>query len=101
VPDVDWLLEKIQGFIDSGVLQGQYDRVWVNPDCGLKTRRWAEVIPSLKNMVEAAAVMRGRLVAAAGATPEGGKAAAAATAATAAAKVAAPAGTSCSARCCH
>jgi 5-methyltetrahydropteroyltriglutamate--homocysteine methyltransferase len=64
VPDVDWLLEKIQGFVDSGVLRGQYDRVWVNPDCGLKTRRWAEVIPSLKHMVEAAAVMRARLAAA-------------------------------------
>jgi 5-methyltetrahydropteroyltriglutamate--homocysteine methyltransferase len=64
VPEVDWLLEKIQGFVDSGVLKGQYDRVWVNPDCGLKTRRWAEVIPSLKHMVEAAAVMRARLAAA-------------------------------------
>lgn len=64
MPEVDWLLEKIQGFVDSGVLRGQYDRVWVNPDCGLKTRRWAEVIPSLKHMVEAAAVMRARLAAA-------------------------------------
>ena len=26
--------------------------LWVNPDCGLKTRRWEEVIPALKNMVE-------------------------------------------------
>ena len=32
--------------------------LWVNPDCGLKTRGWAEVEPSLKNMVEAAKVMR-------------------------------------------
>ena len=31
VPDVDWLIEKIQGFVDSGVLKGHYDRVWVNP----------------------------------------------------------------------
>jgi 5-methyltetrahydropteroyltriglutamate--homocysteine methyltransferase len=30
----------------------------VNPDCGLKTRRWEEVIPSLKNMVEAAKIVR-------------------------------------------
>ena len=28
--------------------------LWVNPDCGLKTRRWEEVIPALKHMVEAA-----------------------------------------------
>lgn len=58
---MDWLLEKIQGFVDSGVLRGQYDRVWVNPDCGLKTRRWAEVVPSLAHMVQAAALMRARL----------------------------------------
>jgi 5-methyltetrahydropteroyltriglutamate--homocysteine methyltransferase len=32
--------------------------LWVNPDCGLKTRGWAEVEPSLKNMVEAAKTMR-------------------------------------------
>lgn len=25
--------------------------LWINPDCGLKTRRWEEVIPALKNMV--------------------------------------------------
>jgi 5-methyltetrahydropteroyltriglutamate--homocysteine methyltransferase len=30
------------------------DQIWVNPDCGLKTRRWDEVVPALKNMVEAA-----------------------------------------------
>ena len=34
------------------------ERLWVNPDCGLKTRTWAEVIPALKNMVEAARVLR-------------------------------------------
>jgi 5-methyltetrahydropteroyltriglutamate--homocysteine methyltransferase len=28
-------------------------RLWVNPDCGLKTRSWEEVRPALKNMVEA------------------------------------------------
>ncbi|GBD07217.1 5-methyltetrahydropteroyltriglutamate--homocysteine methyltransferase [bacterium HR21] len=30
------------------------EAVWVNPDCGLKTRRWEEVIPALRNMVTAA-----------------------------------------------
>ncbi|MBE0603546.1 MAG: 5-methyltetrahydropteroyltriglutamate--homocysteine S-methyltransferase, partial [Deltaproteobacteria bacterium] len=29
-------------------------RLWVNPDCGLKTRGWREVKESLANMVEAA-----------------------------------------------
>jgi len=33
-------------------------RLWVNPDCGLKTRQWAEVIPALANMVAAAKVLR-------------------------------------------
>jgi 5-methyltetrahydropteroyltriglutamate--homocysteine methyltransferase len=35
------------------------ERLWVNPDCGLKTRAWAEVRPALKNMVEAARILRG------------------------------------------
>ncbi|HTT96192.1 MAG TPA: 5-methyltetrahydropteroyltriglutamate--homocysteine S-methyltransferase [Solirubrobacterales bacterium] len=30
------------------------ERLWVNPDCGLKTRRWEEVRPALTNMVAAA-----------------------------------------------
>lgn len=34
------------------------DRLWVNPDCGLKTRQWAEVIPALQHMVEAARTLR-------------------------------------------
>ena len=34
------------------------DRLWVNPDCGLKTRQWAEVIPALTNMVAAAKSLR-------------------------------------------
>lgn len=33
-------------------------RLWVNPDCGLKTRRWEEVLPSLTNMVKAAKDLR-------------------------------------------
>jgi 5-methyltetrahydropteroyltriglutamate--homocysteine methyltransferase len=34
------------------------EQIWVNPDCGLKTRRWEEVVPALRNMVEAAREMR-------------------------------------------
>jgi 5-methyltetrahydropteroyltriglutamate--homocysteine methyltransferase len=29
------------------------ERLWINPDCGLKTRKWEEVKPALKNMTEA------------------------------------------------
>lgn len=32
--------------------------IWVNPDCGLKTRNWKEVEPALRNMVEAAQKIR-------------------------------------------
>jgi len=34
------------------------ERLWVNPDCGLKTRQWSEVIPALTNMVAAAKTLR-------------------------------------------
>ena len=34
------------------------ERLWVNPDCGLKTRNWSEVDPALRNMVEAAKRIR-------------------------------------------
>ena len=34
------------------------ENLWVNPDCGLKTRGWDEVIPSLRNMTKAAEALR-------------------------------------------
>jgi 5-methyltetrahydropteroyltriglutamate--homocysteine methyltransferase len=34
-------------------------QVWVNPDCGLKTRGWAETLASLTNLVAAAKQLRG------------------------------------------
>lgn len=37
------------------------EQLWVNPDCGLKTRGWAEVEPALKNMVDAAKQVRQKL----------------------------------------
>ncbi|KAG2690018.1 hypothetical protein I3760_09G168000 [Carya illinoinensis] len=38
--------------------------LWVNPDCGLKTRKYAEVKPALKNMVAAAKLLRSQLASA-------------------------------------
>ncbi len=35
------------------------DQIWINPDCGLKTRGWPEVLSALTNMVEAARQARG------------------------------------------
>ena len=37
------------------------ERLWVNPDCGLKTRQWSEVTPALTNMVAAAKTLRSQL----------------------------------------
>ncbi len=34
------------------------NQLWVNPDCGLKTRSWREVEPALTNMVRAAQLLR-------------------------------------------
>ena len=45
------LIEKALRVIDA-------ERLWVNPDCGLKTREWAQVTPSLENMAAAARAMR-------------------------------------------
>lgn len=41
------------------------ERLWVNPDCGLKTRTWAETEAALANMVAAAQAMRASWVQAA------------------------------------
>jgi 5-methyltetrahydropteroyltriglutamate--homocysteine methyltransferase len=38
------------------------ERLWVAPDCGLKTRRYEEVDPSLRNMVQAARQLREELI---------------------------------------
>ncbi len=37
-------------------------QLWINPDCGLKTRKWDEVVPALTNMVEATKDVRRRIV---------------------------------------
>ena len=37
------------------------EKVWINPDCGLKTRGNAETWPSLENLVAAAQAVRAKL----------------------------------------
>jgi 5-methyltetrahydropteroyltriglutamate--homocysteine methyltransferase len=54
VPTTEQLAQQLQ----AGTRNLPLRQIWVNPDCGLKTRRWEEVIPSLRNMVEAAKVIR-------------------------------------------
>jgi 5-methyltetrahydropteroyltriglutamate--homocysteine methyltransferase len=57
VPSVEEMMEAITQqttVLDVGQL-------WVNPDCGLKTRRWEEVKPALANLVAAARQIRAQL----------------------------------------
>src|SRR5918994_338178 len=58
VPTVEEMVELVRRA--AGVLRPE--QIWVNPDCGLKTRAWAEVEPSLRNMVQAAKQLREELV---------------------------------------
>ncbi len=37
------------------------EKLWVNPDCGLKTREYRETVPSLEHLVQAAKEVRGEL----------------------------------------
>jgi 5-methyltetrahydropteroyltriglutamate--homocysteine methyltransferase len=46
--------EEIELLLRKAVKTMPVERIWVNPDCGLKTRNWEEARSSLKNMVEAA-----------------------------------------------
>jgi 5-methyltetrahydropteroyltriglutamate--homocysteine methyltransferase len=47
-------VEEIVGLLELAERRIGRERLWVNPDCGLKTRRWEEVRPALANMVAAA-----------------------------------------------
>ncbi|MFC3338876.1 5-methyltetrahydropteroyltriglutamate--homocysteine S-methyltransferase [Paracandidimonas soli] len=54
VPEVEWMVDLIRKAASR--LPGE--RLWVNPDCGLKTRAWPETEAALKLMVDAARVLR-------------------------------------------
>ena len=51
-------VEEMVGLLEKAVIRLAPEQVWVNPDCGLKTRRWEEVKPALANMVAAAEKLR-------------------------------------------
>ncbi|ANN16878.1 5-methyltetrahydropteroyltriglutamate--homocysteine S-methyltransferase [Amycolatopsis orientalis] len=57
VPAVD----EVGGLLRTAVGAVPAERIWVNPDCGLKTRGYAEVEPALRNLVEAARLVRSEL----------------------------------------
>jgi 5-methyltetrahydropteroyltriglutamate--homocysteine methyltransferase len=50
--------EQIRSLMVKAAERIPAERLWVNPDCGLKTRQWEEVIPALRNMVAAARELR-------------------------------------------
>ena len=49
--EITGALKSMRRVLDDG-------QIWVNPDCGLKTRGWEETLAALKNMVDAAQEMR-------------------------------------------
>ncbi len=51
-------VEEMAGLVRKAAAVIPAERLWVNPDCGLKTRDWPETMASLKNMVAAAKVLR-------------------------------------------
>ncbi|MFW6212756.1 MAG: 5-methyltetrahydropteroyltriglutamate--homocysteine S-methyltransferase [Spirochaetota bacterium] len=55
-------VEQIERLLSAALKRIPADRLWVNPDCGLKTRGWRETIASLRNMVEAARRIRAGVV---------------------------------------
>lgn len=59
VPTVEELEERIRRRIKA---LPPASRLWINPDCGLKTRGWDEVRQSLKNMVTATKNIRRELL---------------------------------------
>jgi len=57
IPSVEEMVEQIKLLLE--VLPKE--QLWINPDCGLKTRKWEEVKPSLMNMVQAVKEVRATL----------------------------------------
>ncbi|WP_147943848.1 5-methyltetrahydropteroyltriglutamate--homocysteine S-methyltransferase [Microbispora sp. CSR-4] len=57
VPDAD----EVEHLLAEALRSVPAERLWVNPDCGLKTRTYEQVEAALANVVEAAARLRERL----------------------------------------
>ncbi|MFV8455261.1 5-methyltetrahydropteroyltriglutamate--homocysteine S-methyltransferase [Vibrio owensii] len=57
IPTQEW----IEGLLKKAAEKVPVQRLWVNPDCGLKTRSWAETEAALANLVSAAKKLRTEL----------------------------------------
>ena len=53
--------DEMVALLDKALKVLQPIQIWVNPDCGLKTRAWPETEAALKNMVAAAKSMRAKV----------------------------------------
>jgi 5-methyltetrahydropteroyltriglutamate--homocysteine methyltransferase len=53
-------VREITSLIESAIAEIPERRVWINPDCGLKTRAYPETVTSLANIVEATRLVRER-----------------------------------------
>ncbi|SMP11599.1 methionine synthase (B12-independent) [Desulfurobacterium pacificum] len=51
-------VEEMREIVERALKVIPKENFWINPDCGLKTRRWEEVIPALKNLVNLAKELR-------------------------------------------
>ena len=49
---MDSVANKIKTFLDVDLLGGNPKMLWVNPDCGLKTREWSQVRPDAFNTLQ-------------------------------------------------
>ncbi|WP_349663184.1 5-methyltetrahydropteroyltriglutamate--homocysteine S-methyltransferase [Cellulophaga lytica] len=54
-------LQEIEDLLEKASKLLPVDNIWVNPDCGLKTRDWPETKAALENLVAAAKTMRSKL----------------------------------------
>lgn len=50
--------EEIEELLRKALVHIAREKLWGNPDCGLKTRTWDEAYPALRNMVAAARRLR-------------------------------------------
>jgi len=51
-------VEEMNALLSPAKTRPKDDHLWINPDCGLKTRKWGEVKPALINIVKAARAPR-------------------------------------------
>lgn len=54
IPSEEWIVDLLK----RAAKKIPAERLWANPDCGLKTRNWAETEAALANLVSATKMLR-------------------------------------------